>query len=85
MNRNRKQSLSHYQVIPRTVRSGEPTQVRVLPCGESKRFDDTKEYTVRLIPMEIFYGEGCGTDIQVDSLTVRPQNGVLTLTYAFYE
>lgn len=85
MNLQKQKSISQYSVIPRIVRSGEVSSVSVYPCGAGKRFRDGVDYTVRLIPMEIFYGEGCGGGIQTDAVTVKPHNGVLTFTYTFYE
>ena len=85
MNRNSNRSVSKYRVIPRLVRSGVPTTVTVTPLGPSLRFDDKTEYTVRFIPKEIYHDTFIDRPAQFDSVKVYPQNGVLTVTYTFYE
>ena len=85
MNRNSNRSVSKYRVIPRLVRSGVPTTVTVTPLGPSLRFDDKTEYTVRFIPKEIYHDTFIDRPAQFDSVKLYPQNGVLTVTYTFYE
>ncbi len=85
MNLQKQKSVSNYQVIPRTVRSGEQTRVSVIPCGTGKRFDDQTDYTVHFIPMALYEGTYADGSMQHDSVTVRPADGVLTVTYTFAE
>ena len=84
-NRNGNRSVSKYRVTPRLVRSGVPTTVTVTPLGKSLAFDDKIEYIVRFVPKEIYHDTFIDRPAQFDSVRVHPQNGVLTVTYTFYE
>lgn len=83
MNRNKKQSLSNYRVIPRLVRSGVPQTVMVLPIGASKRFAAGVDYEIKLIPMECYEQTWIGEPPVYDTLTVRAEDGALSVTYTF--
>ena len=85
MNRNTNRSVSKYRVIPRLVRAGVPTEVAIIPLGASMRFDDRTEYTVRFVPKEIYNDTYIDRPAQLDSVKVYPTDGVLRVTYAFYE
>ena len=85
MNRNNNRSVSKYRVIPRLVRAGVPTSVSVIPLGPSMAFKDGQEYIVRFIPKEIYNDTFIDRPAQFDEVRIYPQNGVITVTYAFYE
>lgn len=85
MNRNKNRSVSKYRVIPRLVRSGVPTPVSIIPLGPSMAFRDDQEYIVRFIPKEIYHDTFIDRPAQFDEVRVYPQNGIITVTYAFYE
>ena len=85
MNRNKKRSVSYYRVIPRLVRMGVPQTVGVYPIGQTKRFEDGTEYTVKFIPMECYEQTWIGEEPVYDTVTVRPVDGVLSVTYVFDE
>ena len=84
MNHNIKKSLSHYRVIPRTVKIGVPEAVSIYPLGKSKKFSDDIEYTVKFIPMEC-YEQAWITEPKFDFVKVHPKDGVITVTYTFDE
>ena len=87
MNRNSKRSLSYYRVIPRIVKIGEPQTVTIYPLGKGKRFDDTIDHVVSFIPKECFDKTWINPDEPpvYDSVTVRPVEGVISVTYTFEE
>ncbi len=85
MNRNKRRSLSKYRVIPRLVRIGVPQTVAIYPLGRSLWFDDAKEYSVRILPMECYEQTWIFEDPAYDTVTVRPSEGVLRVTYTFAE
>ncbi len=85
MNLNKKRSISYYRVIPRLVRIGVPQTVTIYPLGCSKAFDDSVDYTVKFVPMECYEQEWLFGEPTFDTVSVRPIQGVLSVTYVFDE
>ena len=86
MNRNKNRSVSYYRVIPRLVRVGVPQTVTVSPMGDGKKFDDALDYIVTFVPRECFSESWIGGVAPAfDTITVRPINGVISVTYTFDE
>ena len=86
MNRNKNRSVSYYRVIPRLVRIGVPQTVTIFPMGDGKRFDDELDYIASFIPRECFSHTWISVEPPVfDSVTVRPKNGVISVSYTFDE
>lgn len=83
MNFDKKRSISLYRVYPLLTRIGVPQTVYIEPLGRSKRFDDAKEYTVKLVPMECHEQHWMLGEPTFDTVTVRPVNGALAVTYTF--
>lgn len=86
MNHNKIRSVSYYRVIPRLVRIGVPQTVTIFPMGDGKRFDDELDYIASFIPRECFSHTWINVEPPVfDSVTVRPKNGVISVSYTFDE
>ena len=85
MNRNKKQSVSYYRVIPRLVRIGVPQTVRILPIGRTQRFEADVDYEVRVVPMECYEHTWIKQPPVYDTVTVRAEDGALSVTYVFDE
>ena len=83
MNRIKLRSTSLYRVIPTLVRSGIEQTVTVYPIGEAKRFCDDTEYIVSFIPREVFTINRLYHQADWDTVTVRAQDGALSVTYTF--
>ena len=83
MNLDPKISLSKYSVTPKLLRSGITETVTVKPLGNGLKFDDTKEYTVTFVPMEIYDDTYIERPVEFDSVRVRSVDGVITVSYAF--
>ena len=82
MNFSKKRSVSHYSVIPRTVRSGAESRVTVYPIGKSKYFSETVDYDVRVVPMECF-SHTWADEPEFDRVEASVQNGAISFTYTF--
>jgi len=85
MNHNKNRSVSYYRVIPRLVRIGVPQTVTVYPLGKTRAFDDAVDYTVKFIPMECYEQEWLFGEPTFDTVTVKPTDGAISVTYTFDE
>ncbi len=83
--RDKRVSVSKYRVSPKLVRAGVPETVTIAPMGKGLAFDDSMEYQVELVPMEIYEGSFVDDRTRFDRLTVRPEGGVIRLTYTFHD
>ena len=85
MNLNKKISLSKYRVTPRLVPADKTSTVTVRPLGDGLRFCDDTEYLVQIVPMEVYPQTAIlEKPISFDRLRVRPVDGCLSITYAFF-
>lgn len=81
--------ISNYEIFPCVVKSGEKQKITIKPCGECAKFDDGKEYTVSVLPMENSFvtyipdGNVSYSWDKYDSVCARPVNGVLSFEYSF--
>ena len=85
MNLNPKISLSKYKITPKLLRADTEEAVYIEGLGADLRFDDQKEYTVRIVPMEIYDGTYIESPIEFDSFRIRPEGGVIKVNYTFYD
>ncbi len=85
IHREKRVSVSKYRVSPLLVREGIAQTVTVTPLGRGLAFEDGTDYQVEVIPMEIYEGSFVDDRTQFDCMTVRPQNGVISVTYTFHD
>lgn len=85
MNHNEKMSLSKYRITPKLVRAGKEETVKIVGLGDGLAFRDDLEYSVIVVPMEIYSGTYINEPIEFYKTKVRPVNGVISVTYSFEE
>ncbi len=76
-----KAELANYKVTPKVFQADVSTTVTIRPRGNHARFDDTKSYLVRFIPME--QSVEPLNDEAYQSVNVTPKDGILTFTHSF--
>ncbi len=71
----------YYECMPRIVRAKSPTNVVIKPLFDHCRFDDASEYKIALIPVGGVFGQ---TEVlSPDKISVKSQNGVISIPLAF--
>ncbi len=76
-----KRELANFKVTPTVVASEVMTEIHIAPRGDHAKFDDTKTYTVRFVPMEESIEPR--TDDQLPFVEVKPQDGCLVFSHNF--
>ena len=85
MNLSDKRSLSKYSITPKLIRIGVLENIKITPIGKHMLFDDNTEYTVTVVPMEMYDETYIEQSIQFDSFKLHSENGVLSFSYTFPE
>ena len=85
MNLNKQISLSKYLVSPKIVPANAESTITIRGMGEGLRFDDSTQYRVTVVPMEIYDQTSIEAKPVFDTFSLYPRDGVLSLTYSFYE
>ena len=84
LNHNENQSLSNYRVVPRLVRAGVKETVTIYPIGKCMAFDDSIEYEVRFIPMELYTQDRLEYSMDVwDTVKAHSKDGIISVEYTF--
>ena len=77
--------LSNHEVYPRVVRCGCPQTVSIVPVGTVAKFNDEWVYNIGIVPTECSDQTYIEQERAVDTIKVKPVDGVITFTYTFDE
>lgn len=79
--------FADYEVFPSVVKSGEMSEITIIPRGDHARFADGHAYIVKFIPME-----ACNVKYELDrfegnfeTMEAKPAEGIISFAYRFID
>lgn len=76
-----KRELADFKITPKIVQTNVETTITIAPRGNHAKFDDSKSYLIRFVPMEQAIDPL--PDENFEHVTVTPKDGALKITHSF--